>query len=75
MAPAQPVNTSTHTEPLEKWVERIIETTILKHQAKCPLPKRVEAVELRLAYLVGYMIGSGIIGGAGGAILAKAFGL
>lgn len=59
------------TEDLEPWVERIIEKTIMKHQMQCPLFDRVRLVEMRFAYLLGYMVGAGVIGGAGGALVAK----
>jgi hypothetical protein len=61
----------TQTEELEPWVVRIIETTVLKHQLKCPLVDRVRIIELKLSYLLGYLLGAGVIGGTAGAYLAK----
>ena len=29
------------TEPLEPWVERVIDRALLRHQQKCPLAIRV----------------------------------
>ncbi|MBW2561862.1 MAG: hypothetical protein JRE40_13545 [Deltaproteobacteria bacterium] len=60
------------TEDLEPWVRRIITATIMKHQIECPVPKRLAELEVRTGFLIGYMIGSGIIGGFGGALIIKA---
>ena len=72
---------NTVSEPLEPWVERIIDRSLLRHQATCPVPnqiktvaERVQLVEIRFAYLVGYMVGSGVVGGAiGGFLSSKLF--
>lgn len=57
--------------PLDEWVETIIDRALEKHQNKCPLGPRVRVLEIRLAALIGYMVGSGIVGGAAGAGIAK----
>ena len=59
------------SEPLEPWVERIITVTVLRHQEKCPVKDRVAKIELKLATLLGFMAGSGLLGGATGALVAK----
>jgi len=62
------------TEPLEPWVERVIDRALLKHQQKCPLFGRVRKIEIRLSALIGFMLGSGLLGGAAGAIVYRAIG-
>jgi hypothetical protein len=52
-------------------VERIIAVTVLRHQEKCPVKDRVAKIELRLATLLGFMAGSGLLGGATGAVVAR----
>ena len=61
-------------EDLEPWVRRIIHETVLEHQQTCSLASRVRRLELRLAIFVAFMAGSGLLGGATGALLARAFG-
>ncbi len=55
----------TITEPLDEWVERVIDRALDKHIASCPLSHRVRAVEMRMSSLIGYMVGSGVVSGAG----------
>ncbi|MCX5671139.1 MAG: hypothetical protein NTU94_07465 [Planctomycetota bacterium] len=65
------------TEPLEPWVERVIDRALLKHERRCVeqgLGRRLRVVEVRIAWLVGYMVGSGLLGGAAGAMVYRAFG-
>ena len=62
------------TEPLEPWIERVIDRALLKHQHKCPVAARVTKIEIRLSALIGFMLGSGLLGGAAGAIVARAIG-
>ncbi|MBN2559911.1 MAG: hypothetical protein JXQ75_03150 [Phycisphaerae bacterium] len=57
------------TEPLPEWVERVIDRALYKHQSLCPVIVKVNKLELRFAALVGYMLGSGLVGGAAGAAL------
>jgi len=52
---------------------------ILQHLKLCPfanlnIEERVRKIETRIALLLGFMIGSGIIGGAAGAAVIKALG-
>jgi hypothetical protein len=61
-------------EPLEPWVERVIDRALLKHMQTCPLAARVLKIELRLSALIGFMLGSGLLGGAAGAMVYRAFG-
>ena len=61
-------------EDLEPWVKRIIRETVLEHQQSCPLAGRVARLEVRLAVFVAFMAGSGLLGGATGAFLARVFG-
>jgi len=62
------------TEPLEPWVERVIDRALLKHMQTCPVATRVMKIELRLSALIGFMVGSGLLGGAAGAMVYRAFG-
>jgi hypothetical protein len=62
------------TEPLEPWVERVIDRALLKHMYTCPVAVRVTKIELRLSALIGFMLGSGMLGGAAGAMVYRAFG-
>jgi hypothetical protein len=48
---------------LSQWIE-----------ARDTLDVRVRAVETRFAWLIGYMMGSGLVGGAAGAIISKLMG-
>ena len=63
------------SEPLPDWVERIIDSALTKHLQTCPVPERVRKLEVRLATLVGYMIGSGVVGGFTGAVVGKSLGI
>ncbi|MCX5676445.1 MAG: hypothetical protein NTX87_15700 [Planctomycetota bacterium] len=62
------------TEPLEPWVERVIDRALLKHMQTCPVALRVAKIEIRLSALVGFMLGSGLLGGAAGAMVCRAIG-
>jgi len=59
------------TEPLDEWVERLIDRALLKHQARDPLVGRVTKLEIRLARMVGYMAGAGAVGGFLAGLLIK----
>jgi len=59
---------------IEVIVSRIEESNkriLAEHVAQCPLHDRIRRVELRFAALLGWMGGSGILGGFGGAIITK----
>lgn len=60
--------------PLEAWVEAIIDRALAKHQDGCPVRARVEKLEIRLASLVAFMAGSGLLGGVAGALVSRLFG-
>ena len=65
------------TEPLEPWLERIIDRALLKHERHCwehGIGAHVVRIRIRLGILVGFMAGSGVLGGAAGAMLARALG-
>jgi hypothetical protein len=52
---------------------------ILQHLALCPfanlkIEERVRSLETRFAALLGFMVGSGLLGGVAGAGLVKLFG-
>ena len=56
----------------------VMRDAIQSHVAGCPgvntiptLTQRVEAVENKMSKLIGFMIGSGVLGGSLGALLAK----
>lgn len=57
------------SEPMEAWVERVIDRALLRHEQSCRLTDRVARNELRIERLIGFMIGSGAIGGLIGAAL------
>ena len=53
-----------------------INKALIQHLALCPfskdqVPNRLRQMELKFATLVGFMVGSGIIGGTVGALLGK----
>jgi len=58
-------------EALEPWVERVIEVCLSRHKETCSLFDRVGRLERRWAWWVGFMVGSGILGGTVGAALAS----
>jgi hypothetical protein len=52
---------------------------IIQHLKLCPfadlqIERRVRTIETRYAALVGFMLGSGILGGTAGALLTKLIG-
>lgn len=52
---------------------------IIQHLGLCPfartrIEERVSELERRWAALIGFMLGSGLLGGAGGALLTKLLG-
>lgn len=52
---------------------------IQKHLAWCPfsnlkIEERVGVIENRFGILIGFMLGSGLLGGAAGAVVAKLLG-
>ncbi len=57
--------------PLETWAENLIDRALEKHSNRCPLRKRVERLEVRLSSLIAFMVGSGLLGGAAGAVLSN----
>jgi hypothetical protein len=62
----------TINEPLEPWVEKVIDRALLLHEKRCwdsGPGSVVRRVELRWAYLAGCLAGSGIIGGGVGAAI------
>ena len=59
------------SEPLDEWVERVIDRALLKHAASCPVSHRVTKLELRFAAFIAFMLGSGLVGGAIGSLLSK----
>lgn len=56
--------------PLDEWSNALIDAALLRHAAKCPLADRVSKIETRMASLIGFMIGSGLLGGAVGSIIS-----
>ena len=52
----------------------LIDRALARHRAECPLWGRVEKLEIRLASLIAFMLGAGLLGGGAGAILAKLIG-
>lgn len=66
------------TLPLAPWVHEIVESTakrvIAEHVATCPLSSRIMQLEVRFSALIGFMVGSGLLGGVGGGLLVKMLG-
>ena len=65
------------TEPLDVWAEKLLDAALKRHTLWCMrygVGSEVGRMRLRLAALVGFMAGSGLLGGAAGAILARAIG-
>jgi hypothetical protein len=60
--------------PIEKWVEEIIRRTVAEHIATCPYGQRVQRMEMKWSALIGFMCGSGTLGGFAGAILSRLIG-
>ena len=56
---------------LEPWVKAIVDYAISRHIAECPIAPRIQSLEIRFSSLLGFMAGSGIIGGALGAGIVK----
>ena len=57
--------------PLPEWAEGLIDLALARHMANCPMRKRVETLEIRLASLVAFMVGAGLLGGGAGALVAR----
>jgi len=60
--------------PLEPWVREIVKATVREHAANCPVAARVGKLEMRFSALIGFMIGSGTLGGVAGAFLTSILG-
>ena len=67
--------------PLENWVREIAReaawTVIKEHRQECHIEqveKRVGQLEVRVSTLIGFMAGSGLLGGLAGALLSRAVG-
>lgn len=56
---------------LEDWVEAIIERAVSKHVSACPVHEKVQRLEIKWAQLVGFMLGSGTLGGVAGSVISK----
>ena len=74
--------------PLEQWVKEIVRETVKEafpeHARTCEAmqlvpvvketAKKVDELRMRFATLVGFMVGSGALGGAAGAVVVKLLG-
>ena len=74
--------------PLEQWVKEIVRETIKEtlpeHTRACEAmllvpvvrdtAEKVDKLRMRFATLIGFMIGSGALGGAAGAVVVKILG-
>lgn len=66
-----------HSQPLDDWIEDRLLAALQRHSLWClqhGVGADVGRLKLRFAMLVGFMVGSGLLGGAAGALLAKAIG-
>ena len=61
----------TVAEPLDVWAEKLIDRALAKHANSCKLRERVEKLEVKLSTLIGFMAGSGLLGGVTGAAIAR----
>ena len=57
--------------PLEEWVTVIIERTVQNHAATCPVPGKLQKLEMKFSTFIGYVIGSGTCGGVIGSLFSK----
>jgi len=57
--------------PLPEWAEGLIDLALERHMNQCPVKDRVEKLEIRLASLIAFMVGSGLLGGGVGALIGK----
>ncbi len=55
----------------KKAAREAASTALTEYRANCPLEQRLRRVELRFAALVGFMTGSGFLGGFAGGMLAN----
>ena len=74
MAPGGGHTREEGTEPLDEWVERVIDRALAKHALLCPLFGRVRKLEGRWLLGLGMLIGSGILTGGAVAALVKVLG-
>jgi hypothetical protein len=61
-------------EPLDKWVEKLLDAALIRHSRWCLAHgpgADLTRLRLRFALLIGFMIGSGLLGGAAGAAVMK----
>ena len=70
--------TDTETTNFQRLAREQAESVILQHLSLCPfaglrIEERVRAIETRFATLIGFMLGSGLLGGVAGAALVKTF--
>lgn len=64
---------------LRLMIKEEVERVILQHLSLCPfsnlkIEERVRTIENRFNLLLGFMVGSGVLGGAAGAAVFKALG-
>jgi len=57
---------------LPPWAPLLVRAFIAEHSTTCPVRERVQRIEVRFGFLIGYMIGSGLIGGVAGSLIIKA---
>ena len=62
---------------VDEVVRRVEETNrrlIAEHEARCPAHTRIQRLEVRLGSLIGFMVGSGTLGGVAGGLIASLLG-
>jgi hypothetical protein len=69
----------TEIEEVQRIAREQAHATILQHLSLCPfgvlkIEERVRKIETNYAALLGFMLGSGLIGGGAGALLTKLIG-
>jgi len=75
MAPPQDI--PNHRQPYDQWAEGQLLQAIEHHTLWCKehgVGADVLRIRLRLAYLIGFMAGSGVLGGLAGAVAARLLG-
>lgn len=60
---------------LDGVVSNAVALGIERHMNTCPVRDRVQRIEVKLSSLIGFMIGSGVLGGGTGVLAAKLLGL
>jgi hypothetical protein len=64
-------------EPMDQWAAKLLDAALQRHTLWCMrygVGAEVQRQKVRFAVLVGFMAGSGLLGGVAGAAMARWFG-